>query len=69
MRDLADAVEHGMSAKPSVVGVKPVFVGAACRRWWGLLSVSVQNTFAATLLGSPPIAAAMPGAQAHAAWL
>ena len=34
------------------------------RRWWGLLSVAVQNTLAATLLGSPPVHAPMPGAQA-----
>ena len=34
------------------------------RRWWGLLSVAVQNTLAATLLGSPPVHALMPGAQA-----
>ena len=36
------------------------------RRWWGLLSVAVQNTLAATLLGSPPVHARMPGAQAPA---
>ena len=34
------------------------------RRWWGLLSVAVQNTLAATLLGTPPVHAPMPGAQA-----
>ena len=34
------------------------------KRWWGLLSVAVQNTLAATLLGSPPVHAPMPGAQA-----
>ena len=34
------------------------------RRWWGLLSVAVQNTLAATLLGSPPVHAPMPDAQA-----
>ena len=34
------------------------------RRWWSLLSVAVQSTHAATLLGTPPVHAPMPGAQA-----
>ncbi|CAE7592472.1 unnamed protein product [Symbiodinium sp. CCMP2592] len=33
------------------------------RRWWGLLSVALQSTLAATLLGAPYIAGALPGAQ------
>ena len=42
----------------------PLRGAAWYRRWWGLLSVAVQNTLAATLLGSPPVHAPMPGAQA-----
>ena len=33
------------------------------RRWWGLLSVALQSTLAATLLGAPYVHGAMPGAQ------
>ena len=37
---------------------------AGSRRWWGLLSVALQNTLPATLLGTPPVHASMPGARA-----
>ena len=33
------------------------------RRWWGLLSVALQSTLAATLLGAPYVHGVMPGAQ------
>ena len=33
------------------------------RRWWGFLSVALQSTLAATLLGAPYVAGALPAAQ------
>eukprot|EP00439_Symbiodinium_sp_Y106_P054074 s484_g7.t1 len=54
-------------AKLAGAGVLSRFAWSArqgwLRRWWGFSSVALQSTVAATLLGAPYVAGALPGAQ------
>ena len=52
-----------LRAQRAPAALRPAARQGWLRRWWGFLSVALQSTLAATLLGAPSVAGALPGAQ------
>ena len=52
-----------LRAQRAPAALRPAARQGWLRRWWGFLSVALQSTLAATLLGAPYVAGALPGAQ------